>query len=273
MMKKIAMLVMAMVMTIFAMSTIFTVSAVGTADNTETVAYDMNGDGVINVMDLTIMKNLIMNEDSGYRVADAVKIKKLILGISKTENEVGKAARGYNFKEIKVSDESVNFIRNSLSNCELISIKYNAGDLILEDELTVTTLMFEETAETPSKEDVVIRFTAEGTMYIIWTKDGSFKITEECSIGKAVRGYNFKEIKVSDESVNFIRNSLSNCELISIKYNAGDLILEDELTVTTLMFEETAETPSKEDVVITFTVEEETYVIWIKNGEFKVSHS
>lgn len=58
-----------------------------------------------------------------------------------------------------------------------------------------------------------------------------------------------------------------------MKYNAGDLILEDELTVTTLMFEETAETPFKEDVAITFTVEGETYVIWIKNGEFRVSYS
>ena len=272
-MKKIATLVMAMVMTIFSMSTIFTVSATGNADNTETVAYDMNGDGVINVMDLTIMKNLIMNGDSGYRVADAVRIKKLILDISETENEVGKAARGYNFKEIKVSDESVNFIRNSLSNCELISVKYNAGDFILEDELTVTTLMFEETEEIPYEEDVIITFTVDGRTYIIWTKNESFKVTEECSIGKAARGYNFKEIKVSDESVNFIRNSLSNCELISVKYNAGDFILEDELTVTTLMFEETEETPYKEDVVITFTVDGETYVVWIKNGEFKVSHS
>ncbi len=271
--------VITIIMAIFAIFTTNASAATTIPELVETnVAYDMNGDGVTNAMDLTIMKTLVINEDSRYKIADIVKLKKLILEAYETETEIGKAARGYNFKTIKPSEENVNFIRNSLCNSELISIKYNSGTFILEDENTETYLYFKETTENPPEgDDIVIEFSIEGKTYVVWTENESFKVAEKHDIGKAAIGYDFKTIKPSDESINFIRNSLCNCELISIKYEAGTFILEDEYTVTYLQFEETIESTEKEgdNVVIAFPLDDGSVkVIYVDEfGKFAVSES
>lgn len=270
-MKRIATLVMTIVMTIFAVSTVFTVSAVGAADNTPIVAYDVNDDGIVDDMDFTIMRDSIMNEESAYRISDMVKLKKFISGVA-----LGKAARGFNFKKIEVSEKSVNLIKNSLYDWELASIKYNAGEITIEDDYTYTVLIFNETTENPEKEDdVVTIIVVEGVEYVIWIDNGNFKISQRNTmLSKASKRFNFKKIEASEQSVNIIKTSLYDCELTSIKYNAGEIIIEDDYSITSLVFSETTENPEKEaDVVITCVIEDIEYIIWIDNGSFKVSQS
>ena len=264
---------------IFAVPTTVATATTG-VNTTALVQYDLNENGRIDNEDFELMKRKVFNNENNeekFRIADMVIVKKEVDKASNMTAETGKAVVGYNFKGVKSSDESINFIRNSLFNCELISIKYEAGTFILEDNYTVTYLMFEQTTENPPEGDnVVITFPIEGKKYIVWTESGSFKVAEKYDIGKAAIGYDFKTIKPSDESINFIRNSLCNCELISIKYEAGTFILEDNYMVTYLMFEQTTENPPEGDnIIIAFPLTDgSVQVIYIdESGNFAVSES
>ena len=69
--------------------------------NTAVVAYDLNNDGVVNAIDLAILKQYLIKEGgetSSYHIADAVKLKKFLLGDLETSGEkLAKPAVRYSF--------------------------------------------------------------------------------------------------------------------------------------------------------------------------------
>lgn len=136
-MKKTIYIIMALIVAfctnLFATSVSTTVSAAEA--NTAVVAYDLNNDGVVNAIDLAILKQYLIKEGgetSSYHIADAVKLKKFLLGDLETSGEkLAKPAVRYSFTN-SVTDEEIWFVRNQLTNTENTSITYSSGHMVIE---------------------------------------------------------------------------------------------------------------------------------------------
>lgn len=142
-MKKTIYIIMALIVAfctnLFATSVSTTVSAAEA--NTAVVAYDLNNDGVVNAIDLAILKQYLIKEGgetSSYRIADAVKLKKFLLGDLETSGEkLAKPAVRYSFTTNSVTDEEIWFVRNQLTNTENTSITYSSGHMVIENEMEI----------------------------------------------------------------------------------------------------------------------------------------
>lgn len=159
-MKKTIYIIMALIVAfctnLFATSVSTTVSAAEA--NTAVVAYDLNNDGVVNAIDLAILKQYLIKEGgetSSYHIADAVKLKKFLLGDLETSGEkLAKPAVRYSFTN-SVTDEEIWFVRNQLTNTENTSITYSSGHMVIENEMEIMYIEITEDNHSRAENTIV----------------------------------------------------------------------------------------------------------------------
>ena len=175
-MKKTIYIIMALIVAfctnLFATSVSTTVTAV--------VAYDLNNDCVVNAIDLAILKQYLIKEGgetSSYNIADAVKLKKFLLGDLETSGEkLAKPAVRYSFTN-SVTDEEIWFVRNQLTNTENTSITYSSGHMVIENEMEIMYIEITEDNHSRAENTIVTVVTDSGeTIYVFLDENSCLKV-------------------------------------------------------------------------------------------------
>ena len=140
----------------------------------------MNNDCVVNAIDLAILKQYLIKEGgetSSYNIADAVKLKKFLLGDLETSGEkLAKPAVRYSFTN-SVTDEEIWFVRNQLTNTENTSITYSSGHMVIENEMEIMYIEITEDNHSRAENTIVTVVTDSGeTIYVFLDENSCLKV-------------------------------------------------------------------------------------------------
>lgn len=233
-MKKTIYIIMALIVAfctnLFATSVSTTVSAAEA--NTAVVAYDLNNDGVVNAIDLAILKQYLIKEGgetSSYHIADAVKLKKFLLGDLETSGEKpAKPAVRYSFTN-SVTDEEIWFVRNQLTNTENTSITYSSGHMVIENEMEIMYIEITEDnhSQVRAENTIVTVVTDSGeTIYVFLDENSCLKVkTDNTYMIKPAELLKVTAMKPTEENEARLLSIFASGEIKKVWTNVDEVTL------------------------------------------------